>query len=500
MMKRLIHLLKQVDLMISAFKPVLRIYAWVVLGMALGMLIVYIFVPVKFRNNAVPAQLNDVDLDRWVKDTAISYAHIFDYVSEHPESQLNLDNIRSETMDRLGDAGVTTDDIDRLQSANPGVQYLNEALQRVKDEGLVNNSAGEEQSDKYSDPGFFTAYIMPIIILIVVAIVGALITILSSLFDVIPTIKGFFIKREIDPNLEAELRRRAAVKEAAKQKTTFDTPPVRQFMSTYLAGDNYYDDSFAIELEDNTFLGECGSGISETIGVGDPKKVTASEAWLFDKNDISTITHVLMSEHAYYDEALRAKLAPRGEAVLAREGEVTVLESQTLRAEVRIISLEYAAGSAIPDSVLERLTVEIAVWQKEGAVETGPELPITPLAASAPPPQQRPPQGPPPQQQPPMPPPQQRPPMPPPQQRPPQGPPPPQRSPMPPPQQRPPQGAPPPQRSPMPPPQQRPSQGPPPQRPPMPPPQRRPPPPRPPQGPGGQPPPSPFGDTGEVDL
>jgi hypothetical protein len=44
--------------------------------------------------------------------------------------------------------------------------------------------------------------------------------------------------------------------------------------------------------------GECGVGISETIGVGDPKKVTAFEVWLFDKNDIQTVTKVLMSAHA----------------------------------------------------------------------------------------------------------------------------------------------------------------------------------------------------------
>ena len=47
-------------------------------------------------------------------------------------------------------------------------------------------------------------------------------------------------------------------------------------------------------------------GVSETIGVGSPNKVTAFEVWLFDKNDIRTVTKVLMSDHAFNDDAIRA--------------------------------------------------------------------------------------------------------------------------------------------------------------------------------------------------
>ena len=82
-------------------------------------------------------------------------------------------------------------------------------------------------------------------------------------------------------------------------------------MTTYMAGDDLYDDSFSIDSPSGEFLGECGVGISDTIGVGDPKKVTAFEVWLFDKNDIQTVTKVLMSEHAFNDAAIRQRLAPR---------------------------------------------------------------------------------------------------------------------------------------------------------------------------------------------
>ncbi|HEX9017899.1 MAG TPA: hypothetical protein VF806_01860, partial [Anaerolineaceae bacterium] len=78
-------------------------------------------------------------------------------------------------------------------------------------------------------------------------------------------------------------------------------PPIVQYLTTYTMGNDLYDDSFSIDSASGEFLGECGVGISEPIGVGDPKKVTAFEVWLFDKNDIQTVTKVLMSEHAFND-------------------------------------------------------------------------------------------------------------------------------------------------------------------------------------------------------
>ena len=92
-------------------------------------------------------------------------------------------------------------------------------------------------------------------------------------------------------------------------------PPVAQFMTTYMQGDDLYDDSFSIDSPSGEFLGECGVGISDTVGVGDPKKVTAFEVWLFDKNDIQTVTKVLMSEHAFNDQNIRQRLASKGEPV-----------------------------------------------------------------------------------------------------------------------------------------------------------------------------------------
>jgi hypothetical protein len=46
-----------------------------------------------------------------------------------------------------------------------------------------------------------------------------------------------------------------------------------------VAGDDLYDDSFSVDSPSGDFLGECGVGISETIGVGDPKSL-GLEVWL----------------------------------------------------------------------------------------------------------------------------------------------------------------------------------------------------------------------------
>jgi hypothetical protein len=139
---------------------------------------------------------------------------------------------------------------------------------------------------------------------------------------------------------------------------------VAQFMTTYVLGDDTYDDSFSIDGPDGSFLGECGMGLSETIGVGDPKKVTAFEVWLFDKNDIRTVTKVLMSEHAFRDEALKSRLAAKGEPVMLRPGDSVAMETATLVVTARVVDMAYGGGALPPSSFFERLTVELACFQK----------------------------------------------------------------------------------------------------------------------------------------
>jgi hypothetical protein len=141
-------------------------------------------------------------------------------------------------------------------------------------------------------------------------------------------------------------------------------PPLGHFFTTYQLGEDTYDESFSIETPMNEFLGECGVGISETIGVGDPDKVTAFEVWLFDKSDIRTVTKVLMSEYAFDDDSLRTKLTSKGEAVLAQPGSPFTLETSGLQVRVDVTELAYGDGELPPNSFFSKLTVELVAMAK----------------------------------------------------------------------------------------------------------------------------------------
>jgi hypothetical protein len=162
---------------------------------------------------------------------------------------------------------------------------------------------------------------------------------------------------------------------AARTQWVEAEAPMAQFVTSYALGEDYYDQSFSIETPSGEFLGECGVGISEAIGVGDPKKVTAFEVWLFDKNDIRTVTKVMMTEHCYNESALRAKLAPKGEAVLGEEETIIDLETASLRVQAKVIEMEYGEGNLPPNSFVTRLTIELAAWQLAGAIEGLDTLP-----------------------------------------------------------------------------------------------------------------------------
>ncbi len=144
-----------------------------------------------------------------------------------------------------------------------------------------------------------------------------------------------------------------------------DSPPISQWMTTYLMGDDLFDDSFSIDSSTGEFLGECGVGIADTIGVGDPKRVTAFELWLFDKNDIQTVTKVLMSNHTFSEDSTRERLAAKGEPILAKPGSEIVLETETLQMVVRVVDMEYGDGPLPEESYFDRITLELAIWSKQ---------------------------------------------------------------------------------------------------------------------------------------
>lgn len=169
-------------------------------------------------------------------------------------------------------------------------------------------------------------------------------------------------------------RRRGRRRPAAPVRAPVEMPPVagfvplRRYVATYRLGDAGYDESFSIEDPDGNFLGECGMAIGETLQEGATDRVTALEIWLFDKDDIRTVTKVLMSEWAYNDEQMRGVLVAKGEPILAVPGEEVVLETDRLRVRATIREVSY--GSEAPAlSYFERFVVDLDTLMKPSVTE-----------------------------------------------------------------------------------------------------------------------------------
>ncbi len=183
---------------------------------------------------------------------------------------------------------------------------------------------------------------------------------------------GIFAIRLLRPTVakgsEATPAQQAAQIAQSTQQTNYADMglenPITQSMTSYVAGDDLYDESFSIESPSGEFMGEFGVGISDTVGVGDPKKVSALEVWLFDKNDIKTATKVLMSEHTYNDPNTRQRLEAKGELVLVEPRKQVLLETETLQLLVTIADLDYGTGPLPPSSYFNRATLELAIWPR----------------------------------------------------------------------------------------------------------------------------------------
>ncbi len=151
----------------------------------------------------------------------------------------------------------------------------------------------------------------------------------------------------------------------ARQAAAPITKSLGTFAATYKFGDDNYDTAFTLETARGEFLGECGMGISDTIGEGKPDKVTAFDLWLFDKIDVRTVTQILMSEYAFNDQALRQRLAQKGELTLAEKGKHILLETGTLRVDATIVDLVYASTPGLPpNSHFQKLIVQMEPVQK----------------------------------------------------------------------------------------------------------------------------------------
>ena len=289
---------------------------------------------------------------------------VYDTTPEVLRLDIQKDYLRMtiDSMNRTGDVNKALERWENLGEAGPAVFT---ALQG--DPGYLNPIDIQNFNNMLQQSGRSTVYIPPepsafgtyllyggVLALVVVAIVGGLYL--------------YRLLRKGTGPVTAVMQAAEASRNA--EKTNFEemglAPPITQTMTTYVLGDDLYDESFSIDTSGGEFLGEYGVGVSDTVGVGEPKKVSALEIWLFDKNDIKTATKVLMSEHAYNDPNTRARLEPKGELVVVKPGEQVLLETATLQLLATVVDMDYGTGAMPQKSYFERITLELAIWPRAG--------------------------------------------------------------------------------------------------------------------------------------
>ncbi len=348
-----------------------------VIGVIVGLVWAYALAPTIYYD-ADPSTLHQSWQDEWVKLLADRNAEANADISANITDLLSRVDDPLQIVDRLIITPGEEANVQKLQDIRPYAEAVNALAVEAPQPNVLSN-------------------ILPFIVAPLVAVViGTIVAILWGMF-IQPNLIDPLIKRargeKVSEEVQAMRQQVQATRQALQtQRTDFAATsfgaPLMQRMSTYILGHGQYDDSFSIEDENERFLGECGAGISETIGVGEPQKATAAEVWLFDKDDfVRTITKVFVSEHAFNDPALRAKLEGKGDLVLAEPGATVLLETASLRLQARIVELEYGTGPLPPRSYFQKLTVELAAWRKEAGagvpavapavtVQTAPAVPV----------------------------------------------------------------------------------------------------------------------------
>ena len=315
----------------------------VVLGLILGLILGWGIWPVQWTDGTPEVLREDLQED-YLRMAIDSYRRTGDV------------NAAVGRWDNLGDAaGATFIRVQSRSQSDPS--YLNPV--DVQDYGLLIQSAkgtpitAGPAGGAASGTSQLVIYASGLIILVLLAVGGLYL---------------YRLLRRGPGTVTAVMQAAEASRQA--EKTDFQSlglaPPITQTMTTYVLGDDLYDESFSIDTGGGEFLGEYGVGVSETIGVGEPKKVAALEIWLFDKNDIKTATKVLMSEHAYNDPNIRARLEPKGELVVVKPQEQVLLETATLQLLATVVDMDYGSGAMPPKSYFERITLELAIWPRSG--------------------------------------------------------------------------------------------------------------------------------------
>jgi len=325
-------------------KPAVAAALGAVIGLVLGLIWAWMIQPVVWKD-VPPAQMGTAYQVNYLRMAVDSY-------SVRPDDALALQRYQA-----LGTAGPTALATVKMNPGNldsKAIQAFANLVQEVSNELTPTPTAISGQTP--AKTGSSTSIVIILVAVVLFALVG---------YGIFRYLIPFFRNtHSAEPTAATRARDITNQTEKTDYESMGQEPPISQFVTTYVLGDDLFDDSFSIDSPSGEFLGECGIGISETIGVGDPKKVQAFEVWLFDKNDIQTVTKVLMSAHAFNDVATYQRLQAKGEPFMVERDKQVVLETAALQLVATVSDAEYGQGALPEQSYFDRLTLEIAVWPK----------------------------------------------------------------------------------------------------------------------------------------
>ena len=164
-------------------------------------------------------------------------------------------------------------------------------------------------------------------------------------------------------------RQFAARRAPTKQEIDWEgegTPPFKAWNATYEIGPTNYEEYTTLETDEDVFLGECGIEGKDSVPGSSPKQFISFDVGLFDKTDITTLANIVMSEHAYNDESIRAKYEGKAktEVILAEPGKEFAFETTAMRVEAKIVEMEYGEGGNV---YFEKLKIDLTLFLQEGA-------------------------------------------------------------------------------------------------------------------------------------
>jgi hypothetical protein len=326
-----------VNILATLKKPIVAAVLGFILGLFIGLVILgWGLWPVQWTN-AAPSSLQADYQDDYLRMAVDSFVR-------NPVNDLAIQRFQA-----LGAEGPAV--LIRIKPGYPDQNALQTFSSIVKALPVTPVPGGVTNPGKSSSR---TGILIILVALVVLGLMG-----FAILKYLLPLLRKS--KTETSPTPPHEITNQSEMTDYSKSG---QEQPISQFMTTYVMGDDLFDDSFSIDSPAGEFLGECGIGISETIGVGEPKKVTAFEVWLFDKNDIQTVTKVLMSSHAFNDVPTFQRLQAKGEPFMVDRGKQVTLETAALQLVATVTDMEYGQGALPENSYFERLTLEIAVWPK----------------------------------------------------------------------------------------------------------------------------------------